>query len=101
MLAVLLRRGPISFKKWGKEDQRGRGSPPLDSLSLVGETLPGRGNFFAWPEALCRNAVRKRAHRLRAPSSGWVAAAKGSPGEGSCRRRRLRGAPLGKFTRER
>ena len=47
MLAVLLRRGPISFKKWGKEDQRGRGSPPLDSLSLVVGNLLG-SCFFVW-----------------------------------------------------
>ena len=32
----------------------------MDSLSLVGGTLPGRGNFFAWPAALCRNESRKQ-----------------------------------------
>ncbi len=55
----------------------------MDSLSLVGGSLFGSGVLFAWPVALCRNAGRKRAHRLGALSTGLVAAPKGSPGEGS------------------
>ena len=48
-----LRRGPISFKKWGKEDQ----GVPLDPVE-VGETCWACGFVLPGLRPWCRYAVR-------------------------------------------
>ena len=81
---VRLRRGPISFKKWGKEDQGERGSLPLDPCSLVLLSLGGCAfwRLVGLPLSHCP-AVQKRAHRLGAPGVGRYPSRARTNAEGS------------------